>query len=59
MKENEIIVEMITRFTDIINGLEAFGKYLQGIRKDDEDIEVTSNKVAYKGYYNSRSKRLD
>ena len=59
MKENEIIVEMITRFNDIINGLEAFGKYLQGIRKDDEDIEVTSIKVVYKGYYNSRSKRLD
>ena len=25
-KENEIIVEMITRFTDIVNGLEALGK---------------------------------
>ena len=59
MKENETIVEMNTRFTDIVNGLEAFGKYLQGIRKDDEDIEVTSIKVAYKGYYNSRSKKLD
>ncbi|RVX08173.1 hypothetical protein CK203_017679 [Vitis vinifera] len=26
MKENEIIVEMITRFTDTVNGLEALGK---------------------------------
>ncbi|RVW97887.1 hypothetical protein CK203_021215 [Vitis vinifera] len=26
MKENETIVEMITRFTDIVNGLEALGK---------------------------------
>ena len=26
MKENEIIVEMITRLTDIVNGLEALGK---------------------------------
>ena len=26
MKENETIVEMITRFTDIVNGLEAWGK---------------------------------
>ena len=26
MKENETIVKMITRFTDIVNGLEALGK---------------------------------
>ena len=26
MKENETIVEMITRFTDIVNGFEALGK---------------------------------
>ena len=26
MKENETIVEMITRFTDIVNGLEALAK---------------------------------
>ena len=26
MKENETIVEMITRFTNIVNGLEALGK---------------------------------
>ena len=26
MKDNETIVEMITRFTDIVNGLEALGK---------------------------------
>ena len=25
MKDNETIVEMITRFTDIVNGLEALG----------------------------------
>ncbi|RVW68876.1 hypothetical protein CK203_064652 [Vitis vinifera] len=59
MKENETIVEMITRFTNIVNGLEALGKYLQGIRKGDEDIKVTPIKVAYKGHRNSRSKRLD
>ncbi|RVX23791.1 hypothetical protein CK203_000339 [Vitis vinifera] len=35
------------------------GKDLQGIRKGDEDIEVTPIKVAYKGHRNSRSKRLD
>ncbi|KAL6312318.1 hypothetical protein AAG906_004973 [Vitis piasezkii] len=48
MKENETIVEMITRFTDIVNV----------IRKIDEDIEVTSIKVAYKRHRNSRSKDL-
>ena len=26
MKDNETIVEMITRITDIVNGLEALGK---------------------------------
>ena len=26
MKDNETIVEMITRFTNIVNGLEALGK---------------------------------
>ena len=26
MKDNETIVEMITRFTDIVNGLEVLGK---------------------------------
>ena len=26
MKENETIVEMIARFTDIVNGLEVLGK---------------------------------
>ena len=56
MKENETIVEMITRFTDIVNGLEASGK--TRIQKGDEDIEVTPIKVAYKGYHNSRNKRL-
>ena len=45
MKDNETIVETITRFTDIVNGLEALGKYLQGIREGDEDLEVTSIKV--------------
>ncbi|KAL6325983.1 hypothetical protein AAG906_038475 [Vitis piasezkii] len=49
MKDNETIVEMITRFTNIVNG----------IRKSDEDLEVTSIKVAYKGHRNSRSQRLD
>ena len=45
MKDNEPIVEMIIRFTDIVNGLEALGKYLQGIKEGDEDLEVTSIKV--------------
>ncbi|KAL6339069.1 hypothetical protein AAG906_024220 [Vitis piasezkii] len=49
MKDNETIIEMITRFTDIVNG----------IRKSDEDLEVTSIKVVYKGHRNSRSQRLD
>ncbi|RVW58505.1 hypothetical protein CK203_110021 [Vitis vinifera] len=31
---------------------------LQGIRRDNEDLEVTSIKVAYKGHRNSRSKDL-
>ncbi|RVW23357.1 hypothetical protein CK203_100771 [Vitis vinifera] len=34
------------------------GKDLQGIQKGDEDLEVTSIKVAYKGHRNSRSKDL-
>ncbi|RVW26880.1 hypothetical protein CK203_116466 [Vitis vinifera] len=57
MKENETIVEMITRFTDIVNGLEALGK-TQGIREGDEDIEVSPIKVAYQGHRNSRRKDL-
>ncbi|KAL6336092.1 hypothetical protein AAG906_010368 [Vitis piasezkii] len=28
-------------------------------QKGDEDLEVTSIKVAYKGHHNSRSQRLD
>ena len=33
MKENETIVEMITRFTDIANGLEALGKTYKDFEK--------------------------
>ncbi|RVW20881.1 hypothetical protein CK203_109250 [Vitis vinifera] len=33
MKENETIVEMITRFTDIVNGLEALGKTYKEFEK--------------------------
>ena len=33
MKENETIVEMITRFTDIVNGLEALGKTYKELEK--------------------------
>ena len=33
MKENETIVEMITRFTDIVNGLKALGKTLKESEK--------------------------
>ena len=59
MKENETIVEMITRFTDIVNGLEVLGKTYKESEKGDEDLEVTPIKVAYKGHRNSKSKRLD
>ena len=59
MKENKTIVEMITRFTDIVNGLEVLGKTYKESEKGDEDIEVTPIKVAYKGHRNSRSKKLD
>ena len=33
MKDNETIVEMITRFTDIFNGLEALGKTYKESKK--------------------------
>ena len=33
-KENETIVEMITRFTDIVNGLEALGKTYKESKKE-------------------------
>ncbi|KAL6336096.1 hypothetical protein AAG906_010373 [Vitis piasezkii] len=33
MKETETIVEMITRFTDIVNGLEALGKTYKESKK--------------------------
>ena len=33
MKDNETIVEMITRFTDIINGLKALGKTYKELEK--------------------------
>ncbi|RVW33051.1 hypothetical protein CK203_110038 [Vitis vinifera] len=59
MKDNETIIEMITRFTYFVNGLGSLGKDLQGIRKGDEDLEDTSIKVAYQGHRNSRSQRLD
>ena len=59
MEENETIVEMITRFTDIVNGLEVLGKTYKESEKGDEDLEVTPIKVAYQGHCNSRSKRLD
>ena len=57
MKETETIVEMITRFTDIVNGLEALGKTY----KETEKVmkEVSPMKVAYQGHHNSRSKKLD
>ena len=59
MKENETIVEMIARFTDIVNGLKALGKSYKESAKCDEDLEVTPIRVAYKGHRNLRSKRLD
>ena len=33
MKDNETIIEMITRFTDIVNGLEALGKTYKEFKK--------------------------
>ena len=33
MKEKETIVEIITRFTDIVNGLEALGKTYKESKK--------------------------
>ena len=33
LKENETIVEMITRFIDIVNGLEALGKTYKESKK--------------------------
>ena len=33
MKDNETIVEMFTRFTDIVNGLEALGKAYKEFEK--------------------------
>ena len=33
MKDNETIVEMITRFTDIVNGLEVLGKIYKEFEK--------------------------
>ena len=33
MKDNETIVEMIIRFTDIVNGLEALGKTYKESKK--------------------------
>ena len=37
MKENKIIVDMITRFTDIVNGLEA----LEKTYKESEKVMTT------------------
>ncbi|RVW50039.1 hypothetical protein CK203_082292 [Vitis vinifera] len=58
MKETETIVEMITRFTDIVNGLEALGKTY---KESEKVMKILRSpiKVAYQGHRNSRSKRLD
>ncbi|RVX16212.1 hypothetical protein CK203_014578 [Vitis vinifera] len=48
-------------FREVLPSVEVgrgLGKDLQGIRKGDEDLEVTSIKVAYKGHRNSRTKDL-
>ena len=55
MKDNETIVEIIARFTDIVNGLKALGKTYKESKKYGEHLEVTSIKVAYQGHRNSRS----
>ena len=59
MKANETIVKIITKFTDIVNGLKALGKTYKESKKYGEHLEVTSIKVAYQGHRNSKSQRLD
>ncbi|WKA08986.1 hypothetical protein VitviT2T_026665 [Vitis vinifera] len=44
MKENETIVEMITRFTDIVNGLEALGKTYKESEKVMKILRPLSSK---------------
>ena len=43
MKENETIVEMITMFTDIVNGLEALGKTYKEFKKDRKSTRLNSS----------------
>ncbi|KAL6310956.1 hypothetical protein AAG906_032420 [Vitis piasezkii] len=54
MKETETIVEMITRFTEIVNGLEALGRV---INESEKVMKILRSllKVAYKGHRYSRS----
>ena len=44
MKDNETIVEMITRFTDIVNGLEALVTYEINLEKKQQEGEDKKKK---------------
>ena len=44
LKDNETIVEMITRFTDIVNGLKALGKSYKESKKVMKTLRSHSSK---------------
>ncbi|RVW77921.1 hypothetical protein CK203_048308 [Vitis vinifera] len=57
MKENETIVEMITRFITLSMVLKHWERPTRN-PKSDEDLEVTPIKVAYKGHTIQEAKDL-
>ena len=58
MKDNETIVEMITRFTNIVNGLEALGKTYKEFEKVMKILRSLPSKW-HTSLHNSRSQRLN
>ncbi|KAL6327138.1 hypothetical protein AAG906_014956 [Vitis piasezkii] len=50
---------MITRFTNIVNGLEALGKTYKELEKVMKILRSLPSKWDTKGHCNSRSQRLD
>ena len=56
MKNNEIIVEMFTRFTNITNWLQALGKSIHRTKESDKDIKVHSQVMTSQSHANSRGK---
>ncbi|RVW49216.1 hypothetical protein CK203_117455 [Vitis vinifera] len=54
MKKTETIVEMITRFTDIVNGLEALGKTY----KESEKVMKILRSLHPSGYQDHLTKKL-